>query len=64
MGGVEKKTPTGTAQTAINRWGLPKLNEMNPMLTPLIHQRKPDANRKSGASAPLFHFAYRQRFPA
>ncbi|MGB7066125.1 MAG: hypothetical protein WBF55_13350, partial [Syntrophobacteria bacterium] len=45
-GGVEKRTPTGTAHTAINRWGLPKLNEVNPMPTPLFYYCKPSANKK------------------
>ena len=45
-GGVEKKTPTGTAHTAINRWELPKLNGVNPMLIPLFYHCKPDANKK------------------
>ena len=52
-GGVEKRTPTGTAHTAINRWGLPKLNEVNPMLTPLFYYCKPDAKKKAKPEAPL-----------
>ena len=46
-GGVEKKIPIGTAHTVINQWGLPKLNGMNPMLTPLFYHCKPDANKKA-----------------
>ena len=52
MGGVEKRTPTGTAHTAINRWGLPKLNGVNPMLTPLFYNCKPDANKKAEPVTP------------
>jgi hypothetical protein len=55
MGGVEKKTPIGTAHTAINRWGLPKLNGVNPMLIPLFYHRKPDANKKmEPVTPPMF----------
>jgi hypothetical protein len=43
-----KKTPIGTAHTAINQWGLPKLNWVNTMLTTLVHSCKPDANKKAG----------------
>jgi hypothetical protein len=43
----QKKTPTGTAHTAINRWGLPKLNGVNPMLTPLFYHCKPDAKKRA-----------------
>ena len=41
--GVEKITPIA----AIKRWGLPKLNGVNPMLTPLFYHCKPDANKKA-----------------
>jgi hypothetical protein len=47
MGGVEKKTPIGTAHTAIDRWGLPKLNGVNPMITPLFYHCKPDSHKKA-----------------
>jgi len=46
MGGVEIRTPIGTAHTAINRWGLPKLNEVNPMVTPLFYYCKLNAKKK------------------
>ena len=41
--GVEKITPIA----AIKRWGLPKLNGVDPMLTPLFYHCKPDANKKA-----------------
>jgi hypothetical protein len=44
---IKKKAPIGTAHTAINRWGLPKLNGVNPMLTPLFYHCKPDAKKKA-----------------
>ena len=45
-GGVGKRIPIGTAHTAINRWGLPKLNEVNPMVTPLFYCCKLNAKKK------------------
>ena len=50
--GVENKAPIGTAHTDINRWGLPKLNGVNPMLTLLFYYRKPSANKEEEPVTP------------